>query len=106
MKWRCVILTLVSIYRIGDESAFMIKGDMSAFMMGDGMGDTSAFMIKGDAPRATCVSFTCIIGDVQLECVSPFYQRSGRVSDINLTEMRRKQDCLLFTFHRASSAPQ
>jgi hypothetical protein len=30
-----------------------------------GMRDVSTFVIKGDAPRATNVSFTCIIKDVQ-----------------------------------------
>jgi hypothetical protein len=27
------------------------------------MGDVPAFMIKGDVPQETCVSFTCIIRD-------------------------------------------
>jgi hypothetical protein len=44
---------------------FVIKGDMPAFVMGDGMGDAPAFVIKGDAPLVTRVSFTCIIGDAQ-----------------------------------------
>jgi hypothetical protein len=50
------------------------------------MGDTSAFMIKGDTPLEMCISFTCIIGDVQWERASSFYHRSRHVSDINLTE--------------------
>jgi hypothetical protein len=62
--------------------------DVPAFVMGDRMGDVPAFVIKGDAPRATCISFTCIIGDAQYECVSPFCQRSGCISDINLIETR------------------
>jgi hypothetical protein len=49
---------------MGDVSAFVIKGDASAFMMGDGIGDALAFVIKGDGPLAIYVSFTCIIGDV------------------------------------------
>jgi hypothetical protein len=40
----------LSIYGMGDVSAFVIKGDAPAFVMGDGMGDAPAFMIKGDAP--------------------------------------------------------
>jgi hypothetical protein len=44
---------------------FVIKGNMSAFVMGDGMGDAPIFTIKGDAPLVTHVSFTCIIGDAQ-----------------------------------------
>jgi hypothetical protein len=98
--------TRLSIYRMGDAPTFMIKGDMPTFMMGDGMGDAPTFMIKGDAPQETCISFTCIIGDAQYERVSPFCQRSGRISDINLTEMRRKAVRLLFTLHQASSAPR
>jgi hypothetical protein len=39
----------------------VIKGDMCAFMMGEGMGDVSTFMIKGDTPLATRVSFAFII---------------------------------------------
>jgi hypothetical protein len=39
----------LSIYRMGDALAFMIKGDTPAFVMGDGMGDGPAFVIKGDA---------------------------------------------------------
>jgi hypothetical protein len=31
--------TRLSIYGMGDVSAFVIKGDASAFMMGNGMGD-------------------------------------------------------------------
>jgi hypothetical protein len=59
------------------------------------MRDASAFMIKGDAPLATRASFSFIIGDAHKEHVSPFYQRSGHVSDINLTEMHQKVDRLL-----------
>jgi hypothetical protein len=54
-----------SIYGMGDTSAFVIKGDVCAFVMGDEMGDAAAFMIKGDAPLETSVSFTYIMGDVQ-----------------------------------------
>jgi hypothetical protein len=43
----------------------MIKGDMHAFMMGDGMVDALTFMIKGDVPLEMRIFFTCIIGDVQ-----------------------------------------
>jgi hypothetical protein len=48
-----------------DVPAFMIKGDVSALVMGHGMGDVPAFMIKGDTSLAMRVSFICIIGDVQ-----------------------------------------
>jgi hypothetical protein len=41
---------------MGDAFTFVIKGDVCAFMMGDGM---------GDAPLETHVSIACIIGDVQ-----------------------------------------
>jgi hypothetical protein len=47
----------LSIYGMGDEPAFVIKGDATTFVVGDRMGDVPAFMIKGDAPRETCVSF-------------------------------------------------
>jgi hypothetical protein len=50
---------------MGDAPAFVKKGNMPAFVMGDGKGDVSAFVIKGDAPLAIHVSFTCIIGDAQ-----------------------------------------
>jgi hypothetical protein len=40
-------------------------GDVSAFMMRDGMRYAPIFVIKGDAPLATCVFLTCIIRDVQ-----------------------------------------
>jgi hypothetical protein len=55
----------LSIYGMGDAPAFVKKGNMPAFVMGDGKGDVSAFVIKGDAPLAIHVSFTCIIGDAQ-----------------------------------------
>jgi hypothetical protein len=48
---------------MGDAPAFVIKGDMPAFMMGDRMGDAPAFVIKGDTPREMRIYFTCIIGD-------------------------------------------
>jgi hypothetical protein len=57
--------TRLSIYRMRDAPIFMIKGGVSAFMMGDGMGDAPAFMIIRDALLETRVSFTCIIGDAQ-----------------------------------------
>jgi hypothetical protein len=41
--------TRLSIYGMGDTSAFVIKGDARAFMMGDRMGHARAFMIRGDA---------------------------------------------------------
>jgi hypothetical protein len=50
---------------MGDAPAFVIKGDASAFVMGDGTGDAPAFMIKGDMPQVMHVSFTSIIGDEQ-----------------------------------------
>jgi hypothetical protein len=50
---------------MADASAFVIKGDAPAFVIGDGIGDASAFVIKGDAPLETHISFTCIIGDAQ-----------------------------------------
>jgi hypothetical protein len=68
----CHSNTHLSIYKMGDTSAFMIKRDATAFLMGDGMGDAPAFVIKGDAPREMYVSFTCIIGDAQYERASPF----------------------------------
>jgi hypothetical protein len=55
----------LSIYGMGDASAFMIKGDVPTFVMGDGMGFAPAFVIKGDAPLETRVSFTCIIKDME-----------------------------------------
>jgi hypothetical protein len=55
----------LSIYRMGDAPAFVIKGDAAAFVMGDGTGDAPAFMIKGDMPQVMHVSFTSIIGDEQ-----------------------------------------
>jgi hypothetical protein len=64
--------THLSIYGMGDTSAFMIKGDAPTFVMGDGMGDVSAFVIKGDTLREIRVSFTCIIGNAQYERASPF----------------------------------
>jgi hypothetical protein len=65
MKWRCAILTLVSIYRMGDTPTFMIKRDTHAFVIRDGMGDAPTFVIKGGTPLETRVFFTCIIRDVQ-----------------------------------------
>jgi hypothetical protein len=68
----CYSNARLSIYRMGDAHAFVIKGDapafvikgdVPAFMMGDRIGDTLAFVIKGDASRETRVSFTCIIRD-------------------------------------------
>jgi hypothetical protein len=38
----------LSIYGMGDTSAFGIKGDVPAFVMGDRIEDASAFVIKGD----------------------------------------------------------
>jgi hypothetical protein len=96
----------LSIYGMGDASAFVIKGYAHAFMMGDGMEGVPTFMIKGDVPREMRVSFTCIIGDAQYERASLFCQQSGHISNINLTEIRQKAVHLLFTLHRASSAPQ
>jgi hypothetical protein len=55
--------TRLSIYGIGNTLTFVIKGDASAFMMGDGMGNAPAFMIKEHTPLKMCISFTCIIGD-------------------------------------------
>jgi hypothetical protein len=45
--------TRLSIYGMGDTPAFVINGD------------APTFVIKGDTPLATCISFTCIIGDTQ-----------------------------------------
>jgi hypothetical protein len=53
----------LSILGMGDAPAFMIKGDMHTFMMGEGMGDAHAFVIKGDTPLATQVSFAFRIKD-------------------------------------------
>jgi hypothetical protein len=50
---------------MGDATAFVIKGDAPAFVMGDRMGDTPAFVIKEDAPLEIRISSTCIIRDVQ-----------------------------------------
>jgi hypothetical protein len=74
--------------------------------MVDRMGDAPAFMIKGDVPRETSVSFTCITRDEEYKHASAYCQRSRRVWDINLTETCQKAARLLFTIHRASSAPQ
>jgi hypothetical protein len=79
--------TCLSILGMGDAPTFTMKGDVHAFVMGEGMGGTPAFMIKADAPLETCVSFAFIIRDMHLERMSPFCQRSGRILDINLTEM-------------------
>jgi hypothetical protein len=49
---------------MGDVPAFMIKGDVHAFVMGEGMGDAPAFEIEGDTPLETRVSFAFIIGEV------------------------------------------
>jgi hypothetical protein len=49
---------------MGDEPTFTMKGDVHAFVMGEGMGGTPAFMIKGDAPLETRVSFAFIIRDM------------------------------------------
>jgi hypothetical protein len=49
---------------MADVPTFVIKGDMRAFVMEEGMRDVPAFEIKGDAPLETCVSFAFIIGDV------------------------------------------
>jgi hypothetical protein len=38
----------LSILGMGDAPAFVIKGDVCAFMMGEGMGDAPTFVIKGD----------------------------------------------------------
>jgi hypothetical protein len=62
-KSRCAFVTHVSLLGMGDVPAFMIKGDMRAFMMGGGMGDAPTFMIRGDVPLETCVSFAFIIRD-------------------------------------------
>jgi hypothetical protein len=48
--------TCLSICGMGDTPRFMIKGDMPAFMMGDGLGDAPAFVIKGDVPLETHIS--------------------------------------------------
>jgi hypothetical protein len=45
--------------------AFMIKENVRAFMIGEGIEGTSAFIIKGDVPLATHVSFAFIIRDTQ-----------------------------------------
>jgi hypothetical protein len=54
-------------------------------------------VIKGNVPLAACVSFAFIIGDTHQKCASPVCQRSGHVSDINLTETCRKVDRLLLS---------
>jgi hypothetical protein len=48
---------------MGDTPTLMIKGDVRAFVMGEGMGDTPAFVIKGDTPLAMRIFFYFIIGD-------------------------------------------
>jgi hypothetical protein len=55
--------TRLSILGMGDARAFVIKGDLRTFMMGEGMTDTLAFVIKGDAHLATRASFSFIIRD-------------------------------------------
>jgi hypothetical protein len=54
----------LSILGMGDAPIFMIKGDVRAFVMGEGMGDTSTFEIKGGTPLEMCVSFSFIIRDM------------------------------------------
>jgi hypothetical protein len=44
-----------------DMPAFMIKGDVHAFVMAEEMGDAPIFVIKGDTPLEMRVSFTFII---------------------------------------------
>jgi hypothetical protein len=56
--------TRLSILRMGDTPTLMIKGDVRAFVMEEGMRDVPAFEIKGDATLETRVSFAFIIGDV------------------------------------------
>jgi hypothetical protein len=46
----------LSILGMGDTPDFVIKGDVRAFVMREGMEDASAFMIKVDAPLGMCVS--------------------------------------------------
>jgi hypothetical protein len=62
---------------MGDAFTFVIKGDASAFMMGDGMGDVHAFMIKGDTPLETRVSFTCIMEMCNRNVCLPFVREAG-----------------------------
>jgi hypothetical protein len=45
--------TCLSIYEMGEAPTFVIKRDVLAFVMGDGIGDMSAFMIKGN----TCLFY-------------------------------------------------
>jgi hypothetical protein len=52
------------------------------------MGDMLVFVIKGDVSLAMPISFSFIIRDIYTRNVSHFYQRSGHISDINLTETR------------------
>jgi hypothetical protein len=49
---------------MGDASIFIIKGDVCAFVMEEGMRDAFIFVIKGDTPLATCISFVFIIRDM------------------------------------------
>jgi hypothetical protein len=60
-----------------------------------GMGDTTAFVIIGDAPLASHASIYLH----NRRRTSLFCQRSGHVSDINLTVTCRKVDHHLFTLH-------
>jgi hypothetical protein len=53
----------LSILGMGDVPAFVIKGDVHAFLMEEGMGDTLIFVIKGGAPLTTRIYFAFIIGD-------------------------------------------
>jgi hypothetical protein len=53
----------LSILRMKDVSAFVIKGNVRAFVMEEGMGDAPVFVIKGGTPLATYVFFSFIIGD-------------------------------------------
>jgi hypothetical protein len=40
----------LSILRMKDVSAFIIKGNVRAFVMEEGMGDAPVFVIKGGTP--------------------------------------------------------
>jgi hypothetical protein len=48
---------------MGDTPTLMIKGDVRAFVMEEGMRDTPAFVIKGDTPLAMRIFFYFIIRD-------------------------------------------
>jgi hypothetical protein len=70
------------------------------------MGDVSTFVLNRDMPLLTHISLYLYNRRCAIGTRSPFYHRSGCVSNINLTEMHRKANHLLFTLHWTRYMPQ